>query len=66
MGESVNPKLNVLNYYTILFQDLEIAADFNIVVNTVDLLDRLKESSHAMVGITRNGLVIWVFNTNII
>jgi hypothetical protein len=66
MGESVNPKLNVLNYYTILFQDLEIAADFNIVVNTVDLLDRLKESSHAMVGITRNGLVFWVFNTNII
>jgi hypothetical protein len=45
MGESVNPKLNVLNYYTILFQDLEIAADFNIVVNTVDLLDRLKESN---------------------
>ena len=64
MGESINLKLNVLNYYTILFQDLEIAADFNIVVNTVDLLDRLKESNHAMVGRTRNGLGFWVYNTN--
>jgi len=33
-------------------------------VRILGVYHQQKESSHAMVGMTRNGLGFWVFNTN--
>lgn len=37
-------------YHDFLFQDLEIAADFNVAVPTAELLEKLKESNHLSVS----------------
>ncbi|CAC5409888.1 MAP3K4 [Mytilus coruscus] len=43
-----------LGFAKILRKDLEIAADFNIIVNTAELFDKLKETNHALVMASMN------------